>query len=182
MPVLWSTVILVGVIALLDLLLTFGVIRRLREHNELLTSRLGRGAGMSSGLPNVGGRVAPFTATTVDGEVVTAADLTGSALIAVFSTSCAPCRDKLPGFVAAAAAHPGGPQRVLAVVVGLGEEATTFLNALSSVARVVREKDHGAVSTALGVSAFPTFVLVDAGGFVGAAAHDLSRLPIPTPR
>ena len=64
MTVLVAAVALVGVLCLLDLLLTFGVIRRLREHAELIT--LG-------GVPDipvlgvaVGEQPAPFSATTTE--------------------------------------------------------------------------------------------------------------------
>src|SRR5579863_5118363 len=39
MLVLTAAVIIVGILCLLDMLLTFGVIRRLREHSELLRTR-----------------------------------------------------------------------------------------------------------------------------------------------
>ena len=38
MPILIAAVVVVGCLCLLDLLLTFGVIRRLREHTSMLTA------------------------------------------------------------------------------------------------------------------------------------------------
>ena len=46
MPILIAAVVVVGGLCLLDLLLTFGVIRRLREHTSMLT---GAGGGLRAG-------------------------------------------------------------------------------------------------------------------------------------
>jgi hypothetical protein len=58
--VLTAAVVIVGEIAMLNLLLTFGVIRRLRGHNDLLAG----GAGAARGVPTmigVGKSIAPFS-------------------------------------------------------------------------------------------------------------------------
>ncbi|HET6856330.1 MAG TPA: hypothetical protein VFH94_04445, partial [Streptomyces sp.] len=63
MPFVIATVVLVGLLCTLDLVLTVGVIKRLREHTELLAKQ---GGGRMSLGP--GDEVGAFSATTVDGE------------------------------------------------------------------------------------------------------------------
>ncbi|MBO0876620.1 MAG: hypothetical protein J2P19_24860 [Pseudonocardia sp.] len=168
-----------GVVAVLNLLLTFGVIRRLREHTDLLAD----GAGASRGVPTmvgVGKSIAPFTATSLDGSLVSLDRLLGPTLVGVFAAGCETCEEKLPGFVTRAAAFPGGRQGVLAVVVATEDAgAASYLDALVEVAVVVREGPHGPASTALGVTGYPAFAHIE-GGIVRASALDPGRLPSPT--
>jgi hypothetical protein len=69
-PIVIAAVIVVGVLCVLDLLLTFGVIRRLKEHTAMLAER-----GSGSLAPPViglaeGERPGAFSATTADGQRV----------------------------------------------------------------------------------------------------------------
>ena len=66
MAILVAAIGLVGLLCLADLLLTFGVIRRLREHTEQLAGLRGQDAPVT-GLP-YGATPEPFTALTVSGE------------------------------------------------------------------------------------------------------------------
>lgn len=78
---------LLWLIVLFNLLLTFGLIRR---------------ANARPGMPpvetlNVGEPAPAFTAVTLDGEMVTLAQFAGQQLVLVFmSSTCAPCREKIP--------------------------------------------------------------------------------------
>ncbi|MFI6599468.1 hypothetical protein ACIBHX_24715, partial [Nonomuraea sp. NPDC050536] len=71
MAYLIAVVVLVGVLCLLDLVLTLGVVRRLREHTKLvdalyeMVATMGAPAG-----PAVGEVVGEFDVTTVDGSRV----------------------------------------------------------------------------------------------------------------
>jgi hypothetical protein len=178
--ILAAAVAIVGAVAVLNLLLTFGVIRRLREHTELLAD----GGGAARGLPTmtgVGESVAPFTATAVDGSLVSLDRFAGPTLVGVFGVGCQTCEEKLPIFVKHAAGFPGGPRSVLALVSASGEaEAAPYVDALADVAVVVREEGHhGPVATAMGISGYPAFAIVEASGLVVASAVDPGRLPAP---
>lgn len=180
--VLAAGLVIVGAVAVLNLLLTFGVVRRLREHNDLLAG----GAGASRGVPTmtaVGESVTPFTAAAVDGSVVSLDRFAGPTLVGVFGVGCDTCAEKLPVFVQHAGGFPGGPRSVLALVVASDDDSAVapYIAALAEVAVVVRENHHGPVSTALGVTGYPAFALVDASGVVRASAADPSRLPSPAP-
>lgn len=157
MTYLTAAVVLVGAIAVVDLVLTVGVVRRLREHTAELTALRGPAAGAD--LP-AGSPVGDFTATSVTGRPVTRGTLTGSALVGFFSQGCPACAEQLPDFVAHAA---GGAVPALAVVAGDPAGVTETVQALRPVATVVVEPADGPVQRAFAVAGFPTFVLVEDG-------------------
>ncbi|QLQ38042.1 TlpA disulfide reductase family protein [Micromonospora robiginosa] len=154
---------LVGALAAVNLLFTFGVIRRLREHTAELARMRGGGAGRDDSpvaLP-AGSRVGDFIAESVDGRPIALDSMGTQPLIGFFSPSCTPCKERLPGFVAHAASRPGGREGILAVIAGSPDEAAALLEQLLPVATVVVEPDRGPVQQAFGVDGFPAFVLVD---------------------
>jgi AhpC/TSA family protein len=176
-----AAVVLVGLLCLLDLLLTVGVIQRLRQHTELLNKLQAGAAGGPA--PEVmlpaGSEVGEFAATTTDGDPVSRELLAGRTLVGFFSPGCQPCKEKLPGFVAAAPGVAGGRQQVLAVVVGGQEEDAEVTARLTPVARVVVEPPDGPVAGAFGATGFPAFALLDAHRVV-ASGWELEALPVPT--
>lgn len=185
MPYLTVAVVVVGVVSVLNLLLTVGVIRRLREHTELLSAR---GAERSFDVIATGQRPGEFAVADVDGRPVRNDDLDGGTLLGFFTPTCEACKEKLPEFLATAAAFPGGPDKVLAVVAGAlddngtpaGGEGETLIAELGQVARVVPEPHDGPVSAAFEVVAYPSWVLME-GSVVRASAVGMDRLPSPTP-
>ncbi len=100
MAILIAAVVVVGGLCLLDLLLTFGVIRRLREHTRMLTAAAG--PAQIVGLA-VGESPEPFTAETISGDVVTGP--TGLRVIAFFSSWCSVCPERVPPFVEYVSRH-----------------------------------------------------------------------------
>lgn len=169
--------VLAGALCLLDLVLTVGVIRRLKEHTELIGNLSGSGIPDRTVLPP-GERAAPFTATTEDGAAVDAGSLSDPTLVAVFSPGCSACAEQLPRFIDRAAAFPGGRDGVLAVLAGSPAEVEEEARRLAPVARVVIEGPGGAVAEALEVRAFPAFLRLDATGRVlssGYLATDLDE-------
>lgn len=176
MAVLAVAVVLVAVLCLLDLLMTLGVIRRLREHTAHLDKLLR--ARTDDGLPPIGTVVGEFNATAVDGTPVSRESAVDR-MVAFFSPGCEPCLEKLPGFAEYASAWADGPRRVLAVVKGSAEEANAMVDLLARVAIVVVEGADAPVSRALGVDATPVFCVVDRAGAVIAADYDFKGMPTP---
>jgi hypothetical protein len=180
MPYLVAAVTLVGAICLLDLLLTIGVIRRLRQHADLLSKVSALGLELPEGPPlAIGTRPADFTATTTAGEPVTPASLGPQTVLGFFMSQCQPCSELLPQFVRYAAELPSTYPRPLAVVVGDDAQAAEYAERLSEVARVVAEPPFGPVSTAFSVRGFPAVATLDEQGAVAAAASRLLDLPAP---
>jgi thiol-disulfide isomerase/thioredoxin len=158
MSYLIAAVVVVGVLCVLNLLLTYGVIRRLREHNELLAHR-GQLA-VPDLVVGAGSLVGPFSAATVDGDELIADDLVPGTLVGFFSPDCPACDEQLPKFADVAAAHPGGPERVLAVMIAPGEVAAEQVAALSSRARLVVVPPGAEIEKAFGVKGYPAFALL----------------------
>jgi hypothetical protein len=152
--VLVAAVVLVGALCLLNLIFTLGVIKRLREHTELL-----RGSRDPMAI-EVGTKVGEFTSSTVDGEHIAHESLIEETVVAFFSPDCRPCKEKLPKFVAYARTSPGGHDRTLAVVVGDADMAADFVAELRPVARVVVEEPAGPLAAAFGIRGFPTLLSV----------------------
>ncbi|MFE6306543.1 TlpA disulfide reductase family protein [Nocardiopsis sp. NPDC057823] len=165
-----AAAVLAVALCLLDLLLTVGVIRRLKEHTELIRNL------STAGMPDrtvlaPGERSAPFTATAEDGGTVGTDSLADPTLVAVFSPGCGACAEQLPLFVDRAAAFPGGRGDVLAVLAGSPGEVEEEARRLAPVARVVVEGAAGPVAEALGVRAFPAFLRLDSTGRVLASGY-----------
>lgn len=175
MPIMIAAVTVVGVACLLDLLLTFGVIRRLREHTEMLTGPGGAAkppAGLSAGeLPGA------FAAVTTDGVPVPGT--TGLRVVAFFASWCTVCPGRVPPFADYLRAHGVNRDSVLVVSVGPDDAPPPHLAELADLAQVCAERDNGEIAKAFKVTGFPTLYLLDAGGAVVMNDHDPAALPAP---
>src|SRR4051812_17240189 len=114
MSMLVPFTVLIAVVAFVNLVFTFGVIRRLREHTTIL-DQLGEGARAGRNMLGPGRSVGAYNATAVDGTPVSSAEHDGLLLAGFFSLGCQPCTAKRPVFAERARGHPGGRDRVLAV-------------------------------------------------------------------
>lgn len=175
-------VVVVGAVCLLNLILMYGVIRRLRAHSEVLATVqqvFPNGAPPPEDfLPPLNSVVEPFRATTVDGVSLDASQVGPRALVGFFSPDCAPCEVLLPRFVAAIERERLSADEVLAVIADGGDQEK-YLTELGSIATVVRD-DDGAVTRAFGVRVYPTVCRVDDTGSVTALDRTLRSLaPAP---
>jgi hypothetical protein len=175
MVVLIGAVVVVGVLCLIDLLLTFGVIRRLREHTAML-ARFQSGGDRVTGM-TAGGTPEAFTATDSEGAVMQGPP--GLSVVAFFSASCSVCPKRVPAFVDYVREHPVGRNGVLAVVVAQASDSVPYLADLAEVARVCAELPDGPIGQAFAVQAFPAFFVLDAGGTVRGSSYDPAALPAP---
>ena len=175
MVYLVAAVVLVGALGLTNLVLTLGVIRRLREHTELLSNRIPPGPSIRA----AGETVDDFATTTVDGRSFRRGDLADGTLVGFFAPGCTACAKQLSQFLELAEAWPGGRAGTVAIVVGAAESSRTLCDELGRVAgTVLREGEDPVVSMAFAVTAFPAYAVVDAGGLVAAGALNLESLPI----
>ncbi len=177
MPFLTALVLGVGVLCLIDLVLTVGVIRRLRAHEEMLSAR--PVASPSIVLPP-GATIGGFSAVSTDGVHVSDETLTEPVLVGVFSPGCSACHDRLPQFAERARSFPGGRGNVLAVLVGTEEEVAEERRTLEPVALVLIEEYGTGLTKALQVNGFPSLALVDVRGRVvasGTTLEDLDKIP-----
>jgi hypothetical protein len=173
MPYLSTAVALAIGLCLLDLVLTLGVIRRLREHTELLSRRTADDTEFEPVMMGPGERPEDFTAVTMDGSMITSNAEHG--LIAFLSPGCKLCHEQLPDFMEYARRFPGGRGATIAVVVGEGPQAEELAARVESVARVVIEAHGGALSTAFKVRGYPAYAILDDGA-VQASGYGLDQL------
>ncbi|SCL73734.1 TlpA family protein disulfide reductase [Micromonospora peucetia] len=179
MALLTVAVVLVAALGLLNLVLTLGVVRRLREHTELLSDRQSQPPAV---MLEAGSAPGDFVSTTVDGEVRTRADLPPMTLVAFMTPSCEHCAEQVPLLIDRARTMPGGAEHVWIVVVGKGGETEAYAAQFAGLATVFIEPGSGALPLAFGVKGYPAFGLLDERGVVASAAFGIARLDLPVAR
>ncbi|GAA3709227.1 TlpA family protein [Nonomuraea antimicrobica] len=168
MPYLVAAVVLLGVLCLLNLLLTIGILRRMRTQAD----QAGWHPGPVFAL-GPGSAVGEFAVVTTTGEPVSHDSLTG--LVGFFSAGCEACHDLLPRFVEHV--RESGRKDVLAVV---GGDDAELVQALTPVARVVvAGLDGGPVARALQNTWTPALYLVGDDHRVVATGSKIEELPPP---
>jgi hypothetical protein len=175
-PYLVVAVVLVGVIALADLVLTYGVIRRLKEHTRQLAELPpGRGGDLPELMLPAGSDPGDFTdVVAADGHPVTRAGL-DDLLIGFFSPNCEACTAQAPAFVERAIRMPR--DRVLVVAIGAADQTVEVVAKFEPVAHVVVESGEGALQKAFNVTGFPAMALTGAGGRIAATSWRIEDLP-----
>jgi hypothetical protein len=177
-PIVIAAVAVVGALCLLDLLLTFAVIRRLREHTAMLADQQRQSL---AGPPVIG--LSPgeapgaFSAVTRDGPRVD--HNTGLRVVAFLSTACSICPERVPPLLEYLAAHQVDRASTLAVVVGPDSQPAPYLDGLAEFAQVCLEAEDGDVATAFKVAGYPAFCVLGADGTVLASGYDPASLPEP---
>jgi hypothetical protein len=160
--------VLIGALCVLNLLLTVGVIRRLKQHTDLI-STMSMPPGPAVIPP--GEQVGEFAARTEDGEPFGDEDFTADTFVGVFSPGCGACTEQMPAFTERAADFPGGRDQVLVVIAGPREQYAQEIVEFGRIARVIVEESNGPVTAALQVQGFPAFAHVDSSGRVLASGH-----------
>jgi thiol-disulfide isomerase/thioredoxin len=107
-----------------------------------------------------------YTATTIDGETVTAEELRGKVVLVDFwATWCKPCKDSFPFYSKLVDEHDGELVVLAVSVDGKAELVRSFLADKDFALTVVWHKDHLLART-FGPSMFPTSYLIDKEGVV----------------
>ena len=168
-----GAIVAVDTALVLLLLKRYGqVVRALNERSRAPMAPMVR---VSEPLP-AGSPLPEFSAHSVGGVPVSAAEFTGAGgIIAFFGAQCAPCHAQAPTIAALAAA----PERVgpmLAVVSGPAEDAAEILELLGDALPVVHEGHHGPVARSFQVSRYPTFFEVDLAGTITNVVHVVDAL------
>jgi hypothetical protein len=177
LAILTAAVVVVGVLCLLDLLLTLGVVRRLREHSELLSSGVRQG-GRSLSITDlaIGETAAAFDVATAGGPRVSGP--AGLRVVAFFSPGCSVCPERVPAFVEYLASNTVARESVLAVIEGTDGEAP-YQRTLAEVAQVCTGTDGDVVNEAFKAQGYPAFCLLDTDGALLASGVAPSILTEP---
>ncbi|MFZ4296706.1 TlpA family protein disulfide reductase [Streptomyces cinereoruber] len=169
MTVLGSAVALLGALLVVNLIVTYGIIRK------LATLGPSRPAGpIDAG--SVGATAGPFTVRATDDGVLAREDLPDGTLVGFFSPGCEPCTELLPRFSSAVRRLRLPRARVLAVVAPGPGEQRTYTEELDGLARVVTGDQAEAVVAAFGVTGYPVVCRVASDGTVTVVDRDLRDL------
>ncbi|GAB2844506.1 hypothetical protein GCM10027176_55270 [Actinoallomurus bryophytorum] len=172
MAYLTAGLLLVGLVCIFDLLLTFGLIRRLRQRPVDPSA----GEPIPESVLATGAVVGRFTTTDTEGRELTQDGLAEGLIVTFLSPGCPACGEILPLVVERAREH--GPGRVLAVVVRDDEKDTDpgeYIDRLSPVARVVVTSLGHEVTQAFAVRGLPAYVEMGAEGRVVSSGRALPR-------
>ncbi|GAA3654967.1 hypothetical protein GCM10022224_017550 [Nonomuraea antimicrobica] len=162
MPFLIAAIVLVGALCLFDLVLTFAVLRRLREHSAELERLLNEPRTLPYDPSFLIGRTLPGAATRA---------VPSPRLVGFFDADCGTCHEHAPKF--AAEARPG---TALAFVTGAGRQVQNLVDVVGEASAVVVAEEAAAVVADLGIRAFPLFLRLDAEGRIVRADLDVERL------
>lgn len=170
------TVLVLAILTLFNLLLTVGVVRRLRKHSELLSALDGGvPVGVGPVKPAVGEVLPDFAVTTVQNAIVTRQNMTkGTAVLGFFTTDCAPCLTLFPDFLK----HLSERRYDNALIVlnaSADGRAQDMARQAGSLAHVAVVADIDDVAGDLGVDRFPT-VISTTGGVVRSNGASLGTL------
>ncbi|MFC9757323.1 hypothetical protein [Streptomyces sp. NPDC056921] len=180
-----AIVVLVGLLCVLNLVLTYGIIRRLREQ----VADAGREPlEVPHSVLNAGATVGPFSAIDTEGGGLTRDDLSEGQLITFMSPGCPACEELLP--LVAERAREYGPERVLAVVVrdadkdnaGEGNGVRAYLERLAPVARIMTCDLGDELTTAFALTGVPAYVEMGRGGRVASSGRTLPHRAEEEPR
>jgi hypothetical protein len=155
MVVLAVLVVFAVMLSVLSLMLLSAVIRRLREHEQVLVGLTRTEPPVAPLLP-VGERIGAFSAVTTEGEPLSRDTLQPGTLVGFFDPGCDACHEQLPDFVARALELAGGRRQALAVV-GDGDDTDDLVRRLRDAVRVTVEPRRGPLQQAFGVRMFPAF-------------------------
>lgn len=175
MAYLIAATVLTGLLGGLNLLLTLGVIRKIRAGNTQ-TSPVGKTGMPPDAVLAPGARADDFAVTDIRGDAISRDSLHTPTLVGFFSADCDACKDQLPAFLAAARRTIGARERVLAVVTPPTADTQSLVTPLADVGRVVIEAYDGELTTAFRVRMWPAFALVDGEGNVVSSGWEMQAL------
>ena len=168
-----------SLVCVLNLLLTFGVIRRLRQQAEILADEKFRTQPARTPTVPAGSSPDVFSATTTKGERFSNETLRNGetrAIVAFFSTDCSVCGVAVSEFVEDVARLRFDLDRIVAVVIGTEEDASSLVAQLEPVASVVVEPFTGPVAPAFALHGVPGMCLLDDSGVVAASGRAIDEL------
>ena len=175
MTILTAAVVVVGLLCLLNLLLTFGVVRRLREHTTQLAARSTPRTSVTELVP--GERPASYQAEAESGAPIT--EDSGLRMMAFFSSECSICPERVPMFVDYLRVHGVPRERAAAVLCGPDTDKAPYRPVLREVAMVGDDGDEGPLAKAFRIVGFPAFVLLEPDGTIRETHYDPTSMSAP---
>ncbi|MEV5443084.1 hypothetical protein AB0N23_11175 [Streptomyces sp. NPDC052644] len=171
MAVLVSAVALLGALAVLNLILTYGIIRKLPSLAPVRPA-----TPIDAG--SVGAVAGDFSVRTADGSVLTRRDLPDGALVGFFSPGCEPCTELLPRFSSAVRGLRIPRSEVLAVIAPGTEPELRYTDELGDIARLAVGGEAARIAEAFGITGYPVVCRVASDGDVTVIDRDLRGLGV----
>ncbi len=164
------TVVLLAVLVVANMLLTWGMLRRLRALQEQIAAGVAVPPG--NGL-HAGDEVPDFSATTPAGATVTRDDvLRGETVLVFMSPHCEACETHLPSVRLL-----GRDAAVVAVIDGDLAESAHLLDGLQGeIPVVLAPREATDMLERYRVTTYPSSYVVGADGRITACHHDLDEL------
>jgi len=163
---------LLGVLCLLNLLLTLALLGRVADYARRSPSTTSTHVSL---LPP-GTPTPSFDVTSEDGRPVSQEDLKGApSLVAFLSPSCAPCHEQIPSLLSYIQEKALSRAHVLGVLQGDRTAAADMLKALAPVATIVFDGDHNALANTFEAWTVPAFYALDVDARV---TYSGLRLPV----
>ncbi len=174
--------ILFGALSSFNIILTMGIVRRLREMNAKERTVTAPKGDMPSVMRTEGEQVEAFEGVTVRNEPVSEQFLSvGPVLTGVFAYGCSSCHERIPEFISLIKSQGFDRDRVLVILVGKHADFTEELPLLDPIATVIVEGRQGPVARALGVKAYPALAVIGADGMVRTSGPGVESLtPVAT--
>jgi len=147
----------------IQIIIAIGVI--LIVSSLLIASQFSQQEGIKKAIQ--GKSVGDFTLSNLDGESINLSDYQGKyVLLNAWATWCPPCRAEMPDLNNFYLEHQDKNFEILAINAGETKEtAATFANMLGLEFSILLDSD-GKVLTGLGITGFPTSILIDPKGNV----------------
>lgn len=157
-----TATVLFGIITLLNLVLTVGLVRKLRAEPVHAAHSSGTGSGGQPGGLHLGDAAPDLGAFATAG---------GRTLVGIFSTDCGACPDYLPRFRQRAESFDGA---AVAILGGKAPKVDQYRDALGSQVVLVPDAGDGpmasgALTAGFEITVWPSFFLLDEDGTVTAA-------------
>jgi len=178
MSLMGVAVTLIAAGLILNLILTTGLVRRLRDFSARGEPEPQLRLPVAPGL-SPGDAVPEFSTTSVAGHSVSTADLNGVPwVVGFFSSGCRACREHIVDYGDYVASLRSGSTAAIAVVVGTDPGGRDLVETAQHITELLVVEDlGGAVSRSFAVEAFPSFFAVDRSGRVSHADLSARRLP-----
>jgi hypothetical protein len=174
--ILIAVVVVVGIVAGADLMLSFAVIRRVAALQDRMQGAGGSGAGAATS-PAVGHQIGDFEVEMLTGGVFTLADLMDGASVVIFlTTTCEPCQAAIAE-LRELPAPLSFPMYVLINATDQDQE-NAVLNVAADMppgTRVAEISASHPVMRAFGIDGFPSALGVE-DGIVRASEYKVSRV------
>ncbi|GLZ76185.1 hypothetical protein Afil01_09920 [Actinorhabdospora filicis] len=144
------------------------LVKRVRELERTLSPQ--------SYLPATGVEAADFAATDAEGRELSAADLSGETVVAMFAAGCHSCPPLLAELAAARAGREAAETLVFVFDGEDSPESAELMATAGTFARTARVR-YGTVAPAFGVDSFPVFLAMR-DRTITAAGHSPDELGV----